>query len=137
MIRIREETELAVSLPSDGCGTQQLCALLKDRDVHVTAISCFRDRHGCVALIVTEEPELASRVLKEAGLSHHSDPALLVGPSPPQPGALVELGRELRRAGVGILSSHLCPTDDHTMMAVLRTTDNKAALRVLNTAGMC
>jgi hypothetical protein len=137
MIRIHEETELAVRLPSGDCGAEDVCALMQDRGVHVAAMSCYRDRRGCVALIVTEEPVLAARILREAGYSCQSDPALLVGPAPSRPGALVELGLELRRGGVGILSSHICPAEKDMMLAVLHTTDNKAALRILNTAGLC
>ena len=137
MIPIHQETELAVRLPGNTLGSDQLCALLSERGIHVKALSCFYDRTGCVALVVTEEPAEATEVLEEAGFSWRGDQALLVGPSPSRPGMLVELGRELRRAGVGILSSHLCPTDNDTMLAVLHTTDDKTALRILNQAGVC
>jgi hypothetical protein len=137
MIPIREETELAVHLPSNACSTGDLCELLREHGVHVTAVSCFRERRGCVALIITEDQAVAADVLEAAGFSCHRDPALVVGPSPSRPGALVELGRALRRAGVGILSSHICPSEDDTLLAVLHTTDNKAALRVLNLSGLC
>jgi hypothetical protein len=137
MIPVREETELAVRLPVGSCSSGELCALLREHGVHVTALSCFHERIGCVALIITEEPGLATSVLEEAGFTCHRDPALLVGPSPSDPGALVEMGRTLRRAGVGILRSHICPMEDHSMFAVLHTTDNKTALRILNTAGLC
>lgn len=134
MITAHKEVELAVRMPVHEQGTTNMLSELRHQNVEVRACTCYQDHSRLVALLIADDPARTLEVLQQAGYDCKSQPVILVEVAPYNPGLLVQLRAALERAGVSILSSHLCRSSAKGLSIAVQTTDNTTAFTVLQQA---
>ena len=134
MFSTRKDIELAVRMPVDKHGTVDMLLELRSHHINVHAYTSYQDHSRLVALLITDDPVQTLNLLQKAGYECKSHEILLVEIEPYNIGLLVQLRSTLERAGVSILSSHLCSTSDTGLRIAVQTTDNALAFLILQYA---
>jgi hypothetical protein len=134
VITAHKEIELAVRMSAQHPEPAELLAELRAGQVEVHACTSYQDRSQMVVLLIADNPSRAQELLRQAGYECKRQMVILIELAPYNPGLLIQLRAALERAGVSILSSHLCSSGARGLSLVVQTTDNERAFAVLEHA---
>ena len=84
--------------------------------------------------MIADDPAHTLDVLGKSGHQYKSQAVILIEIKPYNPALLIKLHDTLERAGVSILSSHLCSCDADVLSIAVLTTDNAVAFRAIQQA---
>ena len=102
--------EFTVTLSNRPGQLAELAKLLADHGVHLASLAAVAVDGDSIVRFLPQEPGLARRALREAGLQYEENPVLdtfIHGDT----GALVELTEQLAAAGINIESMYLLHTN--------------------------
>jgi len=130
---IRLTTQLALFLENRPGALARVCDELSKSKINILAVSTGDTVDYNVIRMVVSNPALALRLFQEHGsLAIESEVLLIEGDN--KPGSLGAIARKLSEAGINIDYAY-CATaqKSKTGLLVLRTSNSRKALKVLNT----
>ena len=126
----RKETEVVVHLNNEPTSVGEVMVAATAPHVDILASCFYWSRDGAVMRLVTEDPQKTAEALAAAGFSCATASVLLIGLQQ-QPGVAARIGIQLAAAGIAVRHSYVSWTEHNEAFAVLKTTDDDRALRLL------
>ena len=131
-LKLQLARQLAVFLDNRPGTLGRLCEALAEAKINIFAISSSDTVDHVVFRIVVSDPTQAKRLLEERGTLVIMTDVLMIDGSN-KPGSLAEIANRLGDASINIEYAY-CATHPtaHKGLLILRTSDPKKALKVLN-----
>jgi hypothetical protein len=132
-MKLQLSTQLALFLDNKPGTLARVCDTLAQAKINIYALSTSDTIDHTVVRLVVSDPRKALLICEEHGtLVVDSDVLLIEGDN--RPGSLAELARKLAAAKVNIEYLYCStPPDVKRGLLVLRVSDSKKAMKVLNT----
>ena len=134
MFTAQQEVEFSIMLPAHKMGTVDILSQLRSAHIQIRTCTYCQEPTGQMARLIADDPAHTLDVLEKAGHQYKSQAVILVEIKPYNPAVMIKLHDTLERAGVSILSSHLCSCDADVISIAVLTTDNAVAFHAIQEA---